>query len=69
MNEFKIITVEKDESFVTIETLVKFSGNSDQSIKELIRKYETKLEAKQNHFSNVVLKENLKLLPKNNGST
>ena len=61
MQEYNIITVENDESFVTIETLVKFSGNEEEAIKSLIRKYQTKLEAKQ--ISNSVLNVNLKLLP------
>jgi len=39
--EFKIITVENDESFVTIDTLIKFSGNVEYSVKELIRENES----------------------------
>jgi len=35
--EFKIVTVEADEAFVTVDTLVKFSGNTEYSVKELIR--------------------------------
>ena len=69
MNEFEIITIENDESYVTIDTLVRFSGNGEEPIKALIRKYADKLEAKQEHFSKTVLKGNLKLLPKNNGGT
>jgi phage regulator Rha-like protein len=51
MNEFEIITVENDESFVTIGTLVKFSGNDEKPIKALIRKYIDKIEAKSCAFS------------------
>ena len=38
MVDFKIITIENDESFVTIDTLVKFSGNAEDSVRQLIRK-------------------------------
>ena len=43
MEDFKIITIENDESFVTIDTLVKFSGNALEAVKTSILKYEEEL--------------------------
>jgi CRISPR/Cas system CSM-associated protein Csm2 small subunit len=49
--EFNIVTIEDDSAYVTIETLVKFSGNGEKPIKALIRKYESRLESKSSAFS------------------
>ena len=34
--KFNIVTVKNEEAYVTIDTLVKFSGNVEYSVKELI---------------------------------
>jgi len=39
-DNFEIVTIENDEAFVTVDTMVKFSGNADYSVKELIRENE-----------------------------
>ena len=57
MNGFQIITIENDESFVTIDTLVKFSGNAEKAIKTSINKYKTELEGfSEKHFSTLSIK-------------
>ncbi len=43
MEKFKIVTIEKDEAFVTVDTLVKFSGNGEEAIKSSILKYKEEL--------------------------
>ena len=43
MEDFKIITIENNESYVTIDTLVKFSGNAETAIKSSVLKYEVEL--------------------------
>lgn len=44
MEDFKIITVENNESFVTIDTLVKFSGNAEEAVRTSLRKYKEEIE-------------------------
>ncbi len=41
MENFKIITVENNESFVTIDTLVSFSGNAEVAVRQLLRDNES----------------------------
>jgi phosphoenolpyruvate synthase/pyruvate phosphate dikinase len=68
MNEFKIITIENNESFVTIETLVKFSGNAEKHVKKLIREYEEDISEFDDAFSKRPLKDNLKYFTRNVGN-
>ena len=44
MEDFKIITIENNESYVTIDTLIKFSGNAEEAVRTSLRKYRKEIE-------------------------
>ncbi len=39
-----LITIENENAFVSIDTIVEFSGNTEKSIRELIRTHKDKIE-------------------------